>query len=142
MNSAFLTLWLLAGQTDPADADIAQMQGQWEIVQSIEHGKALSAADLEDQVLLIDGRIIRVREGEKAYDLFELKVYPQLKPKGVDFRFLFGKKKDVINRGIYKLEGRTLTFCIEENNSLGRPSSFTSEKDSERKVIVLKKVGS
>src|SRR6266478_7250780 len=77
MNSAFLTLWLLVGQTDPGDADIAQMQGQWEIVQSIEHGKALPAADLEDQFLLIDGRIVRVREGEKAYDLFELKVYPQ-----------------------------------------------------------------
>lgn len=75
--------------------------------------------------------------GEKNVNT--IKLDPTVKPKTIDNTFPDGPQKGQLYRGIYKLEGDTLTLCVNNENGGPRPKEFLSKPDSTIGIVVLKK---
>ena len=117
-----------------------KLQGYWKVTRAVNNGEEVPKEELEELLLVFDGSIIQVKEGDKVNDRFQFILHPGKKPKWIEFRFLEGKKKGRTDRGVYSLEGTTLRICIQENPKGDRPTDFASKKGSEMSLVVLKKV--
>jgi len=132
-----LPVLLAAGESSE---DLKNMQGLWRVTKSVDAGKEIPQEGEDITVVVFDGNVIKVREGEKSNDLFEFRLFPDKSPKAVELRYLFGKRKGEINHGIYQLDDRKLQICIEEDASKNRPKAFESKVGTTIKLIVLKKI--
>ena len=135
---AFLMLPTRAGDGLPDDQK--NIQGFWRVAQSIDAGKETPQEGEDITIVIFDGNLIKVREGDKSHDLFQFRLLPDLAPKGIELRHLFGKRKGEQNQGIYQLDGRMLKICIQEDATQKRPTVFESKEGTALKLIVLKKL--
>jgi uncharacterized protein (TIGR03067 family) len=124
-----------------AEEEQKKLQGYWKVLRAVKDGEEVPKEDLEELSLFFEGNVIQVKEGDKINDRFQFMLHPDMKPRGIDFRFLEGKKKGRTDRGIYSLDGATLKICIQENPKGDRPAEFVSQKGSEISLVVLKKIG-
>ena len=130
----------LAGGGD-AKKDLDMIQGKW-TVQSIKESDGKNPPDdfLKDlEVIVKDDtmKIILVPKSE-TLDAFKLKLDPAKKPKAIDFTHTEGPDKGKTELGIYKLEGDTLTVCVNDFDK-ERPSAFATKEGTKISVIVMKK---
>lgn len=118
-----------------------RLQGYYKVVRSVISGKEIPQDT--PTFVVFDGSVIKVLEEgdfDKGKDLFSFKLLPETDPRGIDFFHLDGPRKNELDQGIYRVEGKNLTICIQDGVGAGRPKAFESKAGSRMKLIVLEKV--
>jgi uncharacterized protein (TIGR03067 family) len=113
MVSAILMLAGGSSAGDKKNDDQKQLQGQWRVVSSEISGKKIKGGE---GFLVIKGNKWRAPVGAT----FTFKLDPTKKPKELDLL----SSKGGIWRGIYKIEGDSLTFCRSHGSAGERPKNF------------------
>jgi uncharacterized protein (TIGR03067 family) len=137
-------LLLLAGTVlaiaDTAEEAQKKLQGTWEAAKAERDGKP--ADDLVGHRLTFkDSRFqIHSKDGKLLYE-GTYRVDPNTKPAAFDFEHSEGTLKGKTWKGIYMLEGDTLTTCDNAPNlDKARPAEFQAKAGSGYVLITFKKM--
>jgi uncharacterized protein (TIGR03067 family) len=113
-------------------AELAALQGEWELVSLEVNGRVATPTRLKDKAgydLTVAGNSWRTRRPPDANATFVID--PAKTPKAIDRTSRLGGRPDSPEQtclGIYKLEGDTLTVCHRASGS-ERPGAFESRND-------------
>src|SRR5262245_35272601 len=133
----FAALFLVAAQP-PAKGggqkDRDKLQGEWSVV-SVKH----PAGELNPEIakkrrLIVTGDEWEMVSEDGSKSKFRFKLDPSRNPKEIDFT---PKDKDVTMKGVYQLEGETLTIC-HASPEAARPKQFQAGENWV--LIVFKRV--
>ncbi len=108
-------------RSKPEKDDLEKMQGLWQCIRRTHAGRPASRGNVTVEIASsrfryrVDGRITT----EWAVTLDSRK-----KPKVLDRQRVGGPGAMIVLRGIYRLEGDTLTVCYHQSQSEGRPADF------------------
>ncbi len=116
-------------------ADLAKLEGEWEIVAYQKDGDAEGAAALR-----LVGEVVTFKDREYTFssDLGSGAIDdidPTQSPKRVTYKGKAGK----LEYGIYLLEGDVFVDCLSDNEK-DRPTAFTSRPDSGHTLIMYRRV--
>jgi len=137
--------WLILGIVlVPVFAQTAEeaqkkLQGTWTATKAERDGKA--ADDVVGHRLSFTGNRfqIRSRDGKPLYK-GTFRVDPSTKPAAIDFEQTEGTLKGKSWKGIYALDGDTLTTCDNAPNlDKGRPTAFEARTGSGHILITFKR---
>jgi uncharacterized protein (TIGR03067 family) len=137
--------WLIIGAgLVPAFADTAaeaqkELQGTWTATRAQRDGKAAEDV-VGHQLSFTDDRFrIRSKDGKLVYE-GTFRVDPSKKPAAIDFEHTEGVLKGKAWKGIYALDGDTLTTCDNgPDPDKGRPAAFEAKTGSGQIVITFKR---
>ena len=128
--------WLILGTAlvpafaQPAADAQKRLQGTWTATQAQRDGKP--ADDVLGNRLSFSGNrfLIQSKNGQRLY-LGTFRLNPSAKPPAIDFQHAAGLLKANTWKGIYALDGDTLTVCDNAPNlSKGRPAAFEAKGGS------------
>ncbi|MGF1578073.1 MAG: TIGR03067 domain-containing protein [Gemmataceae bacterium] len=115
---------------------LKSLQGTWDVEKIKTKGEVRNAPDGNPIVkVTIKGNVMSVN-GQK---LARLKVDDSTTPKLMDFEVLTGGAKGKTFEGIYKMKGKTFTFCVHVGENNNRPTSFQLGDDPQLLIFVLKR---
>ena len=130
----------LAGDATEVEKERAKFQGTWQLV-SAETDGAKTPDDFVAKVrVIISGASHSVRIGDEvvAHDV-AFDIDPTTVPKSTTDTIPDGPDKGKKIRGIYRLEGDTLTSCVGPVDG-PRPSEFTAKEGSKQTLRVFHRV--
>jgi uncharacterized protein (TIGR03067 family) len=114
-------------------ADRDRIQGPWALVSTQSDGKTVSADSLKarDVRMVFEGERVLAKMGDMSVTLGTFALDPSRTPKAYDRTYEDGTPR----RGIYTLEGETLTICIA---GLGkaRPTAFATQPGDGLSLLV------
>ena len=124
-----------------AEKDLDKLQGAWEVVECIEHGRA--NADVIGKLRFVfTGDKLSVFQDREVKN-FMLKLNEKASPKSLDTTALEGEVIGEVTPGIYRFDGEKLQICIPnhetEKKTPDRPKEFAAAKGSVNALITLKK---
>ena len=129
-------------ESSPSPAHTAaakELQGTWKVT---EFHTARGSSAVEDGRIIpytFEGnKLITVGPGDVRVEI-EYRLDPTKSPKQIDQRFAGGVIGPWIAKGIYKLEGDTLTICYG-GRDVARPTEFAAKPGDERTMRVHKRV--
>jgi uncharacterized protein (TIGR03067 family) len=137
--------WLILGTglvpafAQPAEEAQKKLQGTWTATKVVRDGKA--ADDLLGHRLSFIGNRFQIRskDGKPLYE-GTFRVDPSTKPTAIDFEHTKGALKGKTWKGIYMLDGDTLTTCDNGPNlDKGRPTAFEARTGSGHILITFKR---
>jgi uncharacterized protein (TIGR03067 family) len=130
---------IAAGSRELASAkDLGQLEGKWTAVRAERDGR--EAADIVGHLLLIDGGGFRIQE--KGATIYEgtLGLDLSASPSAIDFKHTGHSSGGKTWRGIYRIDGETLTICDNAGDlQKGRPTSFDTRPNSGLVLVVFKR---
>ena len=114
----------------PAEAAQKNLQGAWTATKAERDGNA--ADDVVGHRLSFAGNRFQIQSKDvKPLYAGTVRVDPSAKPAAIDFRHTEGALKGKAWKGIYALDGNTLTICDNAPNlDKGRPAAFEAKKGS------------
>jgi uncharacterized protein (TIGR03067 family) len=125
--------------TPAQEKDLKDLTGSYSVEKYTREGKDEAAAQLKKMKVVQKGAEWKFYVGEDI-TLGKDTVYPDKSPKEVDSLYINGPAREKTAKGIYKIEGDTVTFAHADPGK-DRPKSFDSGKEgSGITVIVLKKM--
>ena len=125
--------WLILGTglvpafAQPAEEAQKKLQGTWTATKAERDGKA--ADDVVGHRLSFTGNRFQIqsKDGKPLY-AGTVRVDPSAKPAAIDFEHTEGALKGKAWKGIYALDGDTLTTCDNAPNlDKGRPAAFEAK---------------
>jgi uncharacterized protein (TIGR03067 family) len=122
----------------PEEAE-KKLQGTWTTIKAEREGKA--AEDIVGHRLSFTGNRFQIRsqDGKLLYE-GTFRVDPKTKPASFDFEHTLGALKGKTWKGIYVLDGDTLTTCDNGPNlDKGRPAAFEAKPGSGHILITFKR---
>jgi len=125
---------------DPVSADLARFQGVWDLVSQVVNGEVSSQSKTQTWVLVVERDVYNPGSRETSIE-YTIRIDPTRQPKAIDFTPSEGPLRGRTLRGIYRLEGSTLTICRALDPAAERPARFASEVDSEVVLIVWRRRG-
>jgi uncharacterized protein (TIGR03067 family) len=137
--------WLILGTglvpafAQPAEEAQKKLQGTWSATKAERDGKA--ADDVVGHRLSFTGSRFQIRskDGKPLYE-GTFRVDPGTKPAAIDFEQTEGALKGKSWKGIYALDGDTLTTCDNAPNlDKGRPAAFEAKTGSGHILITFKR---
>ena len=137
--------WLILGTglvpafAEPAEEAQKLLQGTWAATKAERDGKA--ADDVVGHRLSFTGNRFRIRsrDGKTLYE-GAFRVNAKTKPAAIDFEHTKGDLKGKSWKGIYALDGDTLTTCDNGPNlDKGRPDTFEAKTGSGHILITFKR---
>lgn len=134
-----LGTWLVAAVAQPAEEARKAPQGAWVATRAERDGKA--AADVVgNRLAFTDNRFgIQSRDGRPLY-AGTVRVDPSAKPAAIDFAHTEGALTGKTWKGIYALDGDTLTICDNAPNlDRERPTAFEARSGSGYVLITFKR---
>ncbi len=137
--------WLILGTSlAPAFAQRAeeaanQLQGSWTATKAERDGKA--ADDVVGNRLSFTATRFQIQSNDgKALYAGTVRVDPGAKPAAIDFEHTEGALKGKAWKGIYALDGDTLTICDNAPNlDKARPASFEAKSGSGHVFVTFKR---
>jgi uncharacterized protein (TIGR03067 family) len=142
---AVLLAPLLAQTDDVAKVEAAERKkllGAWVAVSWEMEGKALTPADLKRRGLQAFKMTFRAdsvtQQSLGLLQCFRYRLEPTKTPKEIDMELTPAGDLDISFRGIYKLEGDTLTLC-EVLDGRGRAKEFATVPRHASRLVVLKR---
>lgn len=141
--AALLSLGCLA-QTDTAEQELEQLQGEWAIDAVVSNGRVRTLEELEGGKIVFEGdRMTVVSEagGRHWSRTYQVRLRPELSPKGIDGTDLDGPFEGLTTPGIYQLEDGVLRYAVSNlPGSTERPADFRAEWGSRATRFTLKRV--
>lgn len=123
---------------DLAGTDLEKFQGTWKIASVIVDGREVEDTQIKGAKLAVEGDGYTATLGEQTLKV-RLKLDPARTPKAVDMTYRDDSTENRTFKGIYKLEGNTLTICRPTRPEGQRPTEFAAPADSKQVLIVLKR---
>jgi uncharacterized protein (TIGR03067 family) len=134
--------WLILGTglvlAQPAEQAQKQLEGTWIATKAERDGKA--ADDVVGHRLFLTGNRFQIqsKDGKPLY-AGTVRVDPSAKPAAIDFEHTEGVVKGKAWKGIYGLDGDTLTICDNAPNlDERRPTAFQAKSGSGYVLITFK----
>jgi uncharacterized protein (TIGR03067 family) len=130
---------LVPAFAQPAEEAQKKLQGTWTATQAERDGKA--ADDVVGHRLAFTGNRFQIqsKDGQPLY-AGTVRVDPRAKPAAIDFEHAEGVLKGKVWKGIYALDGDTLTMCDNAPNlDKGRPATFAATSGSGYVFITFKR---
>jgi uncharacterized protein (TIGR03067 family) len=131
-----------AGKKDDDKKDGDKLSGTYSFVSVLEDGKKpegkQAEAFKEAKVVFTSDRMT-LKLNEKGGPEATYKIDPGKKPAEFNVTPQQGKNKGKTFKGIYSLEGKTLTICIAKDSGDARPTMFESKEGSGLRLFVLKR---
>ena len=123
---------------DKPDADIKAVQGEWTIEKVQEGGKwkVDDGAKPGTPVTISDKKIV-VRDENNSWEVL-YKLDPAAKPKAIEITRTVGEFSGKASKGLYKLDGDTLTVVYGLPGA-DAPTEFTTKEGSRQIMVVLKR---
>jgi uncharacterized protein (TIGR03067 family) len=116
-----------------------ELQGSWTLESKIASGKEFTQARAYNFQLRVEGRKWTVFIKGKAANESELMLDASKDPRWLDVTFQPRGGKALLSRGIYKVEGDTLTVAQGTAASGKRPNTFESPNGSDVVLSVYKR---
>ncbi|HEY3789245.1 MAG TPA: TIGR03067 domain-containing protein [Urbifossiella sp.] len=143
MSFAILLLVGIGGSAadrKPADKDKESIQGLWQAIDLEANGKKAPAEAVKSfQVRVKDDSLVFSPDTDNRKHAFTL--LPDAKPKALDLTPFDGPAKGKkLSCAIYKLEGDTLTICLDKKDGSKRPKEFKTEDGDGFALIKLERV--
>ena len=123
----------------PAKAAETTLQGTWIATKAEQDGKA--ADDLVGHRLSFMGNRFEIRsKDDKSLYAGTVQINPSTKPATIDFQQKKGALNGKVWKGIYAVDGDTLTTCDNAPNlKKGRPAAFEAKSGSGYVLITFKR---
>jgi uncharacterized protein (TIGR03067 family) len=134
-----LGTWFVLSFAQAAEKAQKNLQGSWTATKAERDGKA--ADDVVGHRLSFTGNRFRIqsKDGKPLY-AGSVRVDPSAKPAAIDFELTEGELKGKTWKGIYALDGDTLTTCDNAPNlDKGRPTAFRAKSGSGYVLITFKR---
>ena len=131
---AVLVVGLLVA-ADEGKKEGEKFSGTWTIESFTRDGKDNDDAKGEKVTFEGDRLTVETKNGEHKGTF---KLYPDQKPKGIDFTPSDGPNEGKMHRGIYALEKGRLKICLAKPDG-DRPKEFESKEGSDLILVVLKR---
>jgi uncharacterized protein (TIGR03067 family) len=134
-----LTMGLVFAYAQPAEAAPQELQGLWTATQAEREGEA--ADDVVGNQLSVTGDRFEIhsKEGKLLY-VGTVQVDPSAKPAAIDFEHREGMLEGKVWKGIYTLEGGTLTICDNAPKlDKSRPAAFEAKIGSGYVLITFER---
>lgn len=123
----------------PADDAGAKLQGEWTATKAQRDGKP--ADDVIGHRLTFTTNRFQIQSGErKTLHAGAIRLDPGARPPAIDFAHAEGDLKDKTWKGIYALDGDTLTICDNAPDpAKDRPMAFEAKSDSGYVLITFQR---
>ena len=134
-----LGTWLVPAFAQPTEEAQKKLQGTWTATKAERDGKA--ADDVVGHRLSFTGNRFQIqsKDGKLLYAGI-VREDPSAKPAAIDFEHTEGALKGKTWKGIYALDGDTLTTCDNAPNlDKGRPAVFEAKSGSGYVLITFKR---
>ena len=125
-----LAVWFVPVLAQSPEEAAKRLQGSWTATMAERDGKV--ANDVVGHRLSVTGSRFQIQseEGKPLY-AGTVRVDPRTKPAAIDFEHTDGDLKGKTWKGIYVVDGDTLTICDNAPNlEKGRPASFEAKSGS------------
>jgi uncharacterized protein (TIGR03067 family) len=118
---------------------LEKFQGKWALVSGTVDGKDLDADELKNNFMVVKGARAVFLFKDKERGTATMKIDAGKKPAQYDITYEDGPAKGTTLKGIYKIDGDTLTMC---SGGIGkdRPTEFASKAGSGTVLVVSKRV--
>jgi uncharacterized protein (TIGR03067 family) len=139
MCGLILGTGLVLACAQPVEAAQKNLQGTWTAIRAERDGKA--ANDVVGHRLSFSGNRFQIQSKDvKPLYTGTVRVDPSAKPAAIDFEHTEGVLKGKAWKGIYALDGNTLTICDNAPNlDKGRPAAFEAKSGSGYVLIAFKR---
>jgi len=115
--------------------------GSWKLEKAEFGGMALPAGAIGEELSLTfnqDGSVVATKNGKVEPDGGRFTHDPKKSPAEFDLTETRGGAKEMIIRGIYKIEGEMLTLCMSPMGE--RPTKFESPAGGQTIIMTFKKL--
>ncbi len=112
-----------------------KLEGTWIVVSDVWNGQQPESS-LKNAKVRIKGNSITLNAGTKKAELSTYKVFPSMKPRGIDMI----NESGGVFRSIYRLNGDQLEICQPLDRTAKRPTAFESTADSGTMLLKLKRI--
>jgi uncharacterized protein (TIGR03067 family) len=123
---------------DAVKKDVARLQGVWTMLELEANGRPALPGEMMSWILVVEGNQYNPGSGELSLE-YTFRIDPSLTPKAIDLIPEDGPERHKTIRGIYSLEGDTLTICRPLDSFGDRPAGFTTRPGSNTSRVVWKK---
>lgn len=123
---------------DPGE--LKKLAGQWVVTQQEHGGKKVPAKALLNLAVEVAGNRMTTRERNEVKEGTTIVVLdPKARPAAIDLKITTGADADKVVKGIYKVEGETLTMCVTEPGK-DRPTTFAAKEGTGHTLLVFKRL--
>jgi uncharacterized protein (TIGR03067 family) len=123
---AFLLIASGLGAKDDTKDDKDKLQGEWTVASMELRGKLMSEEQRKDWRLVVKGDewLQSSKSDNRQMLKMTFTVDPAKTPREIDFKWTEPGGKEWTLKGIYKLDGDTLTVCKRNEDNEDRPTEF------------------
>jgi uncharacterized protein (TIGR03067 family) len=126
--------------SEPVKQELQRLQGGWQVERDEENGKAASPGELKRRTLFIGHDSFLLRDGDKLTQIGMLKnIDLERTPHAATVIMVQGGKKGKMMLAIFERNGDDFKLCIDTTGD-SRPKDFTASVDSNRRLLVCKRV--
>ncbi len=137
---AIVSLTFLLAAGDPEKADLAKLQGDWQMVSGTRDGMVMPEAMTKTGKRVCKDHSTTVTVNGALLMTADFTVDASKNPKQIDYDVKAGANEGKKQLGIYKIDddGKTVTFCFAAPDK-DRPDAFESKAGDGRTFSIWKK---